>query len=108
MFDFANTLAPIVTSSDGITYAMMAIIVVGAGFMMPNMSAIITTTVTALGIFALAVFSRGILAPGDTREFARVEWSNLLTLPLHTVLVYAAAFAFAISLIHALRSVSKR
>lgn len=108
MFDFASTLAPIVTSSDGITYAMMAIIAVGAGFMMPNMSAIITTTVTALAVFAIAVFSRGVLAPGDAREFARVEWNNLLLLPLHTVLVYGATFAFAISLIHALRSVAKR
>jgi len=108
MADFGNTLAPVFYSFDGLTYAMMAIVVVGAAFMMPNMSAIVTTTVTALAIFALAVFSRGVLGAGDARVLAREEWMNLLTMQLHTLLVYAAVFAFAISTVHAIRSLANR
>lgn len=106
--DMWNTLGTVFNPFDGITYAMMAIVIVGAGFMMPNMSAIVTTTVTSLAVFAIAVFSRGILLPGDTREYAQIEWGSLLMLPLHSVLVYGAVFAFAITAVHTLRMVSKR
>lgn len=105
--DIWNTLYSVFNSFDGITYAMMAIVVVGAGFMMPSISAIVTTTVTALAVFAIAVFSRGILQPGDTREFAQIEWGTLLMLPLHTVLIYAAVFALAITIVHSLRLFAK-
>lgn len=108
MLDFWNAIGGIFNSFDGITYAMMAIIVVGAGFMMPNMTAIVTTTLTSMSIFALAVFSRSALAAPDASVLARSEWSQLLELQLRTLLVYGTVFGFAIALIHALRSVAKR
>jgi len=108
MADIWNTLTINFGSFDGITYAIMAIIVVGAAFMMPTMTAIVTATCGALFVFGLAVFLRSVLAAKDAPSVARADWDYALTLPLRTVLVYAAVFCFAIAIIHGLRMLSKR
>jgi membrane-bound ClpP family serine protease len=106
MADFWNTLATNFGGFDGFTYAIMAIIVVGAAFMMPTMSAIVTATCGALFIFGFSVLLRAVMASKDASTEARADWDYALTLPLRTLLVYGAVFCFAIAIVHRLRTLS--
>ena len=108
MSDFWNTLATNFGGFDGISYVIMAIIVVGAAFMMPTMSAIVTATCSALFVFGLSLFLRDVLAAKDAPYIARTDLAYGLTLPLRTLLVYSAAFCFSIAIVHSLRMVAKR
>ena len=108
MPDVSNTVATTFGSFDGITYAMMAIIVVGAAYMMPSMAAIITATTGALFVFAFSIFLRAVLGATDAATAARGDWNFVLALPLRMLLVYAVVFGFAITALHALRMASKR
>ena len=108
MSDFWNTLATNFGGLDGISYAMLAIIVVGAAFMMPNMTAIVSATCGALFTFGFAVFLRTVIAAKDAPAVARDNLAFGLGLPLRTVLVYSAALCFSIAVVHGLRMVSKQ
>ena len=108
MVDSWNTIASSFSAFDGITYAAMAIIIVGAAFMMPTMAAIVTATCGALVIFGFSIFLRATLAAKDAPSVARADWEFALALPLRMLLVYAAVFGFAITAVHALRMVSKQ
>jgi hypothetical protein len=107
--DVSSTIAATFGAFDGITYAMMAIIVVGAAYMMPGVSAVITATTGALFVFAFSIFLRAMLASGGaTATVARDDWNYLLALPLGMLLVYAAVFGFSITAVHALRMAAKQ
>lgn len=108
MPDVSNTVATTFGSFDAITYAMMAIIVVGAAYMMPSMAAIITATAAALFVFAFSIFLRAVLGAPDAVTAARGDWNFVLMLPLRMLLVYAAVFGFAITALHALRMATRR
>ena len=108
MPDVSNTLAANFGAFDGLTYAMMAIIVVGAAYMMPGIAAIVTATTGALFVFAFSIFLRSVLAGGDTASVVRGEWAYVLALPLGMLLVYAAVFGFGITAVHLLRMAAKQ
>ena len=108
LLDLWNSVAAVFDSFDRFTYAIMAIIVVGAGFVMPNMASIVTATFAALVTFALAVFARTALSTQDAGTVVRAEWDNLLLLQMHTLLPYAVVFAAAIAVIHGLRALGRR
>jgi len=107
MAELWNTITSSFDAFDGLTYAAMAIIIVGAAFMMPTMAAIVTATCAALVIFALSIFLRAMLAAKDAPSVARADWEYVLALPLRTVLVYCAVFGLAIASVHAARMVLK-
>ena len=108
MPDVSYTVTATFGTFDGITYAMMAIIVVGAAYMMPGMSAVVTATVGALSVFAFSIFLRALLAPGNAATVAHDDWNYMLGLPVGMLLVYAAVFGFAITAVHALRMAAKQ
>ena len=108
MTDFWNTLSTNFGGFDSITFATMAIIAVGAAFMMPNMAAIVTATCGGLFVFGFAVFLRTVIAAKDASSAARENLAYGLALPLHTLLVYGAAFCFSIAIVHGIRMMSKR
>jgi hypothetical protein len=108
LLEFWYAILAIFSTFDPIAYAIMAIIIVGAGLMMPNITSLITATVAALMIFALALFARTALSAKDAASLARSDWNDFLALPLHTLFVYASVFAVAITIIHAIRSLVKR
>ena len=107
MADFWNTLVANFGGFDGITFAIMAIVVVGAAFMMPTMAAIVTATCGALFVFAFALFLRAVLAASDASAVARADLAYGLMLPARTLLVYGAAFCFSIAIVHGVRMLSK-
>ena len=102
------TLTASFGSFDGFTYAIMAIIVVGAAFMMPSMAAIVTATCGALFIFGSSLFLRAVMASKDASAEASADWNYTLALELRTVLVYAAVFCLSIALVHGVRMLSKQ
>ena len=108
MSDFWNTLAANFGGFDGITYAIMAIIVVGAAFMMPAISAIVTATCGALFIFAFSLLLRDVLGARDAPSTAHSDVAYGLALPLHALLVYGATFFFSIAIVHGLRMLAKQ
>lgn len=108
MSDLSNTFVTSFGGFDGITYAMMAIIVVGAAFMMPTMMGIVSATCGGLFVFGLALFLRGVLTARDARSVARDDLSYGLAMPLHTVLIYGAVFCFSIAIVYCVRMISKQ
>jgi hypothetical protein len=107
MTDFWSTFAANFGGFDGITYAIMAIIVVGAAFMMPDIAAIVTATCGGLFVFGFAVFLRTVLAAKDAPSVARENLAYGLGLPLRTLLIYSAGFCFSIAIVHGVRMLSK-
>ena len=107
MTDVGTTLAVNFGGFDGITFAIMAIIVVGAAFMMPNMAAIVTATLGGLFIFGFALFLRAVIAAKDAAYVARTDLDYGMGLPLKTLIVYGAVFCFSIAIVHGLRMMSK-
>jgi len=108
MSAFWNTLITNFGSFDGITFAIMAIIVVGAAFMMPTIAAIVTATCFSLFIFGFSLFLRDVLATRDAPSIAQTDLAYGLALPLRTLLIYGAAFCFSIAIVHSLRMLARQ
>lgn len=108
MGDFWSTLAGNFGAFDGITFAIMAIIVLGAALMMPTMSAIVTATCGALVIFAFSLFLRDVMAAKDASSVAHMDLAYGLSLPLRALLVYGATFCFSIAIVHVVRNYTKQ
>jgi hypothetical protein len=108
MGELWNTFSANFGAFDGITYAMMVIIVVGAASMMPNLGALVTATCGGLSVFGFAIFLRTVLAAKDARSVAQDSLQYGLALPLSTLLVFAAVFCFSIAAVHGMYMVSRR
>ena len=109
LMDIWNTIHGILTSSDVITLALMALIALGAGFMMQSMGSIVTTTVVALVAFALAGYVRAVTMGGQNASaFATKDWQAFQGLHMMTLLAYAIAFGVVIAVVHAARNLIGR
>jgi hypothetical protein len=107
--DIWNTIHAIVTTSDLITLGLMALIALGAGFMMQSFGSIVTTTVVALVAFALAGYVKAVTMGGENAStFATKDWQAFQELHMMTLLAYAIAFAVVIAVVHAARSMIMR
>ena len=93
---------------DGISYAIMATVVVGAAFMMPTLMGIVSATCGGLAAFGFVLFLRAVLTAKDAPSVARDDLAYGLTMPLRTVLVYGAVFCFSIALVYCLRMFSRQ
>lgn len=109
LMDLWHTMHGIVVSSDIVTLVIMAIIALGAGFMMQSMSSIVTTTFVALIAFALAGYVRAVTAGGENAAaYAQTDWHGFMGLPMMTLVAYAVTFAIVIALVHVVRSLILR
>lgn len=106
--DLWQSIGAVFGSFDSISFTIMALVSVGAGFMMTGMGSIVTATFGALIVFALANFARTALTAKDTQGLARSDWHDFLALPLHTLAVYALVFGVLIAIIYGLRSLVRR
>jgi hypothetical protein len=106
--DLSQSIASAFGSFDAVAVAIMALICVGAGFMMTGMGSIVTATCGALAIFALATFARDALTAKDPQGLARSDWHDFLDLPMHTLAVYALVFGIVIAIVYGLRSLVRR
>jgi hypothetical protein len=103
--DVWNTILHIITSSDTITLVLMAVVALGAGFLMQEMGSLISTTVIALVAFSLLVYLRAIALQGaKAGPLAQADWHQFLGLPMQLVLAYAIAFGVVIAIVSAIRN----
>ena len=84
---------------------LMALIALGAGFMMQGFGSIVTTTVVALIAFALAGYVRAVTMGGQNASaFASKDWHNFQDLHMMTLLAYAVTFAVVIAMLRSAAS----
>jgi hypothetical protein len=109
LLDIWHAVHAIATTSDLITLALMLVIAAGAGFMMHNLSSIVTTTVIALVAFALALYVRAVLLGGENAAaYATRDWQAFQSLHMLTLLAYGLTFAAVIAIVHLVRVLAMR
>jgi len=105
VMDVWHNITGIFTAADWITLALMAVVAIGAGVIMQEFGAIVTTTIVALVVYALAVYARAVLLGGqNAAQLADKNWHGFLGLPVETLIAYAIPFAVVIGVVHAVRS----
>lgn len=104
-----NSFTGIFRSADLITLLILAVVAIGCGLAMQRMSSIITATVGAMVLFAVAVFVRAVTMGGkNATTLVKEDWHNLLSLQFHVLLAYALCFAAIIVLVRLVRTTVKR
>ena len=107
LMDIWHAIQAIVMSSDWITLVIMAVIALGAGFLMQSMGSLPATPVVALIAFGLAGYVRAVtLGKQNAAAFASTDWQAFLNLQMKTLLPYLALFLVAIAVAHALHMVT--
>jgi len=107
--DFVNSLwgaiQGIFAHPDWITYAIIAVIALAAGFIMDGIGSLITVTVIALAVFGIAGYVREVALNGaNASAYADTTLHNFEVLQMLTVLAYAIVFAIAIGVVNVVRS----
>ena len=109
LMDIWHAIQAIATTSDIITLVLIAVVAIGAGFMMQSMGSIVATTLIALVAFALAGYVRAVTMGGqNAAAFAIKDWQAFQDLHMLTLLAYALTFAVLIAAAHAARSLIMR
>jgi len=107
LMDMWHAVLGIVMSADWITLVAMAVIALGAGFLMHSPTSLPTTTIVALVAFGLAGYVRGVvLGKQNAAAFASTDWQAFLNLQIKVLLPYFLLFLVAIAVAHALRMVT--
>ena len=107
LMDIWHAVQGIVMSSDWITLVIMAVIALGAGFLMQSFVALPVTTAVALIAFGLAGYVRAVtLGKQNAAAFAGTDWQAFLNLQIKLLLPYFVLFLVAIAVAHALRMVT--
>lgn len=111
--EFVNSLwaamQTIVTHSDLITLAIIAVIGIAAGFTMDGFASLITVTVIALAAFGIAGYVRGVALGGQNASaYATTTLHNFEAVQMLTVLAYAVVFAIVIAVVNVVRSLVLR
>jgi len=110
LLDLWHSVMGIVTSGDYIALVIIAVIALALGFTMQGMGSLVTTTVSALALFAVAIFIRGVAtAHGKAAgALAQTDWGNLQAVTVHTLLAYAILFAIVLAVVQIIRSIVAR
>jgi hypothetical protein len=110
LLDLWHSVLAIATSGDYVSLGIMAIIALAAGFAMQDFGSLITATVGALTIFAIAIYVRAIVSVkgASAAALAQSDWHNLLGVTFHTLLAYAISFAIVISAVRIVRTLVGR
>ncbi|HJW41657.1 MAG TPA: hypothetical protein VJ476_10570 [Rhizomicrobium sp.] len=106
LMDIWHAIHDVVTSADVKTLAIMAVIALGAGYMMQSFGSVISTTVVALIAFALIEYALAItIGKQNPAGYATADWNAFKVLHPLTVLAYGIIFGVAIGVAHTARSV---
>lgn len=103
--DVWHTIQSIIHSADLITLVIMAVVAIGAGFLMQEMGSIISATVIALIVFAIIKFVYAIaLQHADASALVMADWKSFETLQMLLVLAYAVVFGVVIAIVSTVRN----
>jgi len=108
LMEIWGAIHAILLGSGVVPLVLIAVIAIGAGFMMQNFNSIVSTTFVALIAFALATYVYAIMRGAPAEASAQADWHNFLDLHMLTLLAYALTFAVLIAIVHFLRSLVMR
>jgi hypothetical protein len=108
--DIWNTIHGIITSADVITLVIMAVIAIAFAFFSEGLGSLVSVTLGALVVFALAIFARAAATGGskDIAGLAQTDWHTLMGVQVGTLLAYAIIFAVVIAIVSTIRSTLMR
>jgi hypothetical protein len=106
--DIWNTIHGIITSADVITLVIMAVIAIALAFFSEGLGSLVSVTLGALVVFALATFARAAMGSKDIAGLAQTDWHNLMGVQVGILLAYAIIFAVAIAIVSVIRSTVMR
>ena len=101
-------MAGVFGSADSVSLIIMLLVVVAFGLMLRSFGDIITLTVSALIIYGLARLGYSVYQGADPASLAGTAWGNLKVMTVGDLVVYFLAFAIAMGIISAIRSVVGR
>ena len=105
LMDIWHAVHDILFSADWKTLAIMAVIALGAGYLMQTFGAVVTTTLVALIAFALIEYALAItIGKQNAAAYASADWKAFQELHMLTLLAYSLIFAVGIGAAHAARS----
>ncbi len=109
--DLWNQITQIFTSADMITLAIIAIVVIGVGWMTESLASIVTMTFLGLVAFGILEYVRALTGVGmpagnhpDAMTLAQTDWHNLLAMQVQVLVAYAIAFAVLIGIVSTIKS----
>lgn len=108
LMDIWTAVHGIISTSGMIPLILMAVIAIGAGFMMQNFSSILSATVIAMLAFALATYAFAVAKGASAAASAEADWHSFLGLHMLTLLAYAITFGVVIAIVHLVRSLVMR
>ncbi|HEX7725169.1 MAG TPA: hypothetical protein VF410_01325 [Rhizomicrobium sp.] len=104
LMDIWHTILNIVHSADTIQLVMMAVVALGAGFMMMELGAVVTTTLVALIAYAVLTFIRAIvLQHADVGALLIADWKAFEAMTGLVLLSYAILFGVVIAAVSTVR-----
>jgi hypothetical protein len=111
--EFVNSLwaaiQAIFAHPDWITYVIIAVIALAAGFMMDGIGSLISVTVIALAVFGIAGYVRGVAMGGQNASaYATQTLHNFEVAQMLTILAYGIVFAIVIAAVNVVRQLVLR
>jgi hypothetical protein len=101
LMDIWHAVQAIVLSGDWKMLAIMAVIALAAGYTMPSLGSVLSTTVIALVAFALVEYALAItIGKQSPAGYAAADWEAFKHLAMLTLLAYGVVFAVAIGIFH--------
>ncbi|HSC60635.1 MAG TPA: hypothetical protein VLC29_05350 [Rhizomicrobium sp.] len=102
--DIWNTIQSIVHSADTIQLVLMAVVALGAGFMMMELGSVVSTTVVALIAYAILNFIRAIvLQHADITGLLTADWKAFEVMTGLVIISYAILFGVVIAIVSTVR-----
>ena len=102
--DIWNTIESIVHSADTIQLVLMAVVALGAGFMMMELGSVVSTTVVALIVYAILNFIRAIvLQHADITGLLTADWKAFEVMTGLVIISYAILFGVVIAIVSTVR-----
>jgi hypothetical protein len=111
VMDLWHSIVGIITTSGWITLAIMAVIAIGAAFMIEGAGSLVTATVGALVVFGLAttIYAAATAKGGaNWSNRPQADWTALHSVTVPILLAYAIVFAVAIGVLSFIRSIVLR
>jgi hypothetical protein len=101
LMDIWHAILAIITTADWKTLVAMAVIALGAGYMMQSMGSVVSTTVVALLAFALIEYALAItVGKQNPAGYATTDWDAFKHLAMLTLVAYGVIFGVAIGVAH--------
>ena len=105
LMDIWHAVHDILFSGDWRTLAVIAVIALGAGYMMQGAGSVVNTTLVALIAFALIEYALAItIGKQNPSATATADWKAFQDLHMLTLVAYSLIFAVGIGIAHTART----